>query len=86
MTIEVKTTEAREVQDDSRITPKIVLEEPKKKEEKSEDMKTEDNPFPRKGSVRSKERRKEILKSIGKQIRLLSHSHVTHVSHVSPVT
>ena len=85
MTIEVKTTEAREVQED--FTPKkIALEEPKKIEEKSEDMKNEDNPFPRKGSVRSKERRKEILKSIGKQIRLLCHSHVTHVSHVSHVT
>ena len=69
VTIQVK-TEAQEV------IPKVVPEEPKKIEERSEDMKTGENPFPRKGSVRSKERRKEILKSIGKQIRF-SHSHMT---------
>ena len=66
VTIEVK-TEAQEVQE---VIPKVVPEEPKKIEERSEDMKTDENPFPRKGSVRSKERRKEILKSIGKQIRV----------------
>ena len=65
VTIEVK-TEAREVQE---VIPKVVPEEPKKIEERTEDMKTEENPFPRKGSVRSKERRKEILKSIGKSVR-----------------
>ena len=67
VTIEVK-TESRQVQE---VTPKIVPEELKKTEERTENMKTEENPFPRKGSVRSKERRKEILKSIGKQIRFI---------------
>ena len=66
VTIEVK-SDARDVPKE-RIEVKIVPEEPKKTEEKSEEMKPEENPFPSKGSVRSKERRKEILKSIGKPI------------------
>lgn len=64
VTIEVKTEVPKVKVEELKIAP----EEPKKTEEKLEEMKNDENPFPRKGSVRSKERRKEILKSIGKRL------------------